>query len=178
LLSCWPRVQQALQAPNTLGGCFSSLAVATTAGALVVLWLLTPRSHDLTQALQLSSIFLQAQRSAPYALSTLNIGLALPSANASLAAFNGSGGSMPSSAITQPWMQQTLDNYPWLANATGNPADVVHGGYYMGVDYVKHTFPLATSMSMLAWSIVQFRPAFEQVGVTPANHIRDIIKSR
>jgi hypothetical protein len=141
----------------------SLLAAATAAGALLVLWLLTPRSHNLTQALQLSSIFLQAQRSTPYALSTINIGLVLPSANASMAAFNGSGGHIPSVASTQSWMQQAFENYPWLVNATGNPADLVHGGYYMGVDYVKHTFPLATSMSMLAWSLLRFRPAFEQV---------------
>jgi hypothetical protein len=140
-----------------------TLHVFVAAGALLVLWLLTPRSHDLVQALQLSSIFLQAQRSTPYALSTLNIGLALPSANASMAAFNNSGGSMPSFAKTEPWMQEALDNYPWLANATGNPTDLVHGGYCMGVDYVKHTFPLATSMSMLAWSILQFKQAYEQV---------------
>jgi hypothetical protein len=150
--------------PGYLSACCCT--ATTVAGALVVLWLLTPRSHDLVKALQLSSIFLQAQRSTPYALSTLNIGLALPSGNASAVAFNSSGGSMPSSAITEPWMQQALDHYPWLTNATGNPADLVHGGYYMGVDYVKHTFPLATSMSMLAWCLLRFRPAFEQVRAT------------
>jgi hypothetical protein len=139
-------------------------SAALSAGALIVLWLLTPRSHNLPQALQLSSIYLQAQRSTPYALSTLNIGLALPSANASAAAIQyGSGGSMPSAARTEPWMQQALDYYPWLTNATGNPLDLVHGGFYLGADYVKHTFPLATSMSMLAWSILQFKESYEKV---------------
>lgn len=136
-----------------------------------MLWLLTPRHHDLVQALQLSSGFLQAQRSAPYPLTATNIATVRPSANTSvLAAFqNGTAfnGSMPSPAVAKddPWILQALDSYPWLANATGNPMDLVHGGFYMGADYVKHSFPLATSMSMLAWSLLQFRQIYEQVGV-------------
>lgn len=61
-------------------------------------------------------------------------------------------------------MSTALELYPWLkAGATGNPADLVQGGYYMAADYVKHTMPLATSMAMLAWSLIEFVAGFEQV---------------
>lgn len=33
----------------------------------------------------------------------------------------------------------------------------------MGGDYVKHSFPLAASMMTLAWSLLHFGPAYQQV---------------
>jgi hypothetical protein len=34
----------------------------------------------------------------------------------------------------------------------------------MGGDYVKHSFPLATNMAMLAWSLLRFGTAYREVG--------------
>lgn len=39
------------------------------------------------------------------------------------------------------------------------------GGIYMGGDYVKHSFTLAASMMTLAWSLLHFGPAYQQVCV-------------
>lgn len=36
----------------------------------------------------------------------------------------------------------------------------------MGGDYIKHTFALATSMTMLAWSLLRFGPAYQGVRST------------
>lgn len=33
----------------------------------------------------------------------------------------------------------------------------------MGGDFVKHSFPLASSMTLLAWSLLRFGPAYQQV---------------
>jgi hypothetical protein len=52
--------------------------------------------------------------------------------------------------------------YPWL-NASGT-ADAVPGGFYMGADYVKYGPPVASSMALLAWSVVEFGQGYEQVG--------------
>lgn len=54
-----------------------------------------------------------------------------------------------------------LKAYPWLQPSAN--ADPVPGGYYMGADYVKYSFPLASSMSLLALSIITFPTAFNQV---------------
>lgn len=39
--------------------------------------------------------------------------------------------------------------------------DAVPGGFYMAADYVKHTHPMATSLSLLAWSLVEFKAGYE-----------------
>lgn len=135
-------------------------------GAVIVLWLLTPPSHNLTHALQLSSIFLQAQRCTPEALTNQTIAAVLPSGIASL-------NNTATGITAEPWMDQALHFYPWLgAAATGDPADTVQGGYYMGADYVKHSLPLATSMSMLAWSLMAFKPGFDKVSCVPSPYNR------
>lgn len=59
----------------------AAAAVAVAAAAVIVLWLLTPPSHNLEQALQLSSMFLQAQRSTAAALTNTTIANILPSAS-------------------------------------------------------------------------------------------------
>jgi hypothetical protein len=40
---------------------------------------------------------------------------------------------------------------------------VLQGGFFMGGDYVKHSFPMAGSMTLLAWSLLRFGPAYQQV---------------
>ncbi len=37
-------------------------------------------------------------------------------------------------------------------------------GVYDYVDYVKYSFPLATSMTMLAWSLVEFSGGYAAAG--------------
>jgi hypothetical protein len=39
----------------------------------------------------------------------------------------------------------------------------VQGGFFMGGDYVKHSFPLAINMMMLAWTLMRFEPAYQKV---------------
>lgn len=45
------------------------------------------------------------------------------------------------------------------------PGDPVPGGFWMSADNVKYTAPMATSLSLLAWSVVEFRDGYKaQVG--------------
>lgn len=44
--------------------------------------------------------------------------------------------------------------------------DAVPGGFYMGADYVKHTHPMATSLSLLAWSLVEFKAGYQVLPAT------------
>jgi hypothetical protein len=37
----------------------------------------------------------------------------------------------------------------------------------MGGDYVKHSFPLATNMMLLAWTLMRFESAYEKVCLVP-----------
>lgn len=48
----------------------------------------------------------------------------------------------------------TLSAFPWLPPSSGL-ADPVPGGFYSDASYVKFSLPLATSMTMLAWSLVR-----------------------
>lgn len=48
--------------------------------------------------------------------------------------------------------------------AFGRGSDAVPGGFYMGPDYVKHSLPLATSLSTLAWSLLTFGPGYAAAG--------------
>ncbi|KAI8475596.1 MAG: Six-hairpin glycosidase-like protein [Monoraphidium minutum] len=58
--------------------------------------------------------------------------------------------------------------YPWLQvrAAAGDP---VPGGYFMaGSDYVKHSFPTAWAVALLAWQLTAFPRGFEAAGQTAA----------
>jgi hypothetical protein len=48
--------------------------------------------------------------------------------------------------------------------------DAVRGGFYMGADYVKYTTPMATSLSLLAWSMVEFKGGFKEQVCTITCH--------
>lgn len=39
--------------------------------------------------------------------------------------------------------------------------DAVSGGFYMDSTYVKHTMPMATSLSLLAASLVEFNSGYQ-----------------
>lgn len=43
----------------------------------------------------------------------------------------------------------------------------LQGGLFMGGDYVKHSFPLATNMMLLAWTLMRFESAYEKVCLVP-----------
>jgi hypothetical protein len=55
----------------------------------------------------------------------------------------------------------TRASYPWLEPISGMD-DPIKGGFYMAADYVKYSMPIATSMTVLALSLVSgysIRPA-------------------
>ncbi|XP_077227047.1 endoglucanase 12-like [Tasmannia lanceolata] len=48
------------------------------------------------------------------------------------------------------------------------------GGYYDAGDNIKFHFPMAFSMSMLSWSVIEYSQKYQAIG--EYNHIRDLIK--
>lgn len=57
----------------------------------------------------------------------------------------------------------------------GSDVDVdLAGGYYDAGDHVKFGFPMAGSMTMLSWSAIQYRDAYQQSGQLP--FVLDAIK--
>ncbi|XP_020680103.1 endoglucanase 12 [Dendrobium catenatum] len=70
---------------------------------------------------------------------------------------------------------------PWRGdsglNDGVNQTDLNHGlvgGYYDAGDNIKFHFPLAFSMSLLSWSVVEYSSKYKALG--EYDHIRDIIK--
>ncbi|PKA66722.1 Endoglucanase 12 [Apostasia shenzhenica] len=70
---------------------------------------------------------------------------------------------------------------PWRGNSGlsdgVNQTDLHHGlvgGYYDAGDNIKFHFPMAFSMSMLSWSVVEYSSKYKALG--EYEHIRDIIK--
>ena len=43
-------------------------------------------------------------------------------------------------------------------------SDPVPGGYFMGSDYVKHSFPLSSSLTTLSWSLLTFSAGYAAAG--------------
>ncbi len=72
----------------------------------------------------------------------------------------------------------TTNRVSWRGDSALNDgADVgrdLTGGYYDAGDHVKFGFPMASSMTMLAWGAVQYRDAYQQSGQLP--YILDAIK--
>lgn len=70
---------------------------------------------------------------------------------------------------------------PWRGNSGLNDGvgetDLKHGlvgGYYDAGDNIKFHFPMAFSMSLLSWSVVEYSSKYKDLG--EYDHIRDIIK--
>jgi len=117
------------------------------AGAVVALWLLTPSTHDLTGALQLSSTFLQAQRAlGPEAVA-------------------GYTGTLPTySLLNLKDVRLTdtgLERYPWLKEGpTDHAADLVQVGllkvasgcsvFLTGKGFEGHTY-IVVLVLLLLW---------------------------
>ena len=63
------------------------------------------------------------------------------------------------------------DNYPvrWRQSAHENDGRQcgldLEGGYYDAADYMKYTFPLAWTMTMLSWSALEHRSTLEDLGL-------------
>lgn len=57
----------------------------------------------------------------------------------------------------------TAATFPWL-EATSAVSDPVYGGMYMSSDYTKYSFPMATSMTLLAWSLLEFSGGYAAGG--------------
>ncbi|KAG0499825.1 hypothetical protein HPP92_004516 [Vanilla planifolia] len=70
---------------------------------------------------------------------------------------------------------------PWRGNSGlsdgVNQTDLNHGlvgGYYDAGDNIKFHFPMAFSMSLLSWSVVEYSDKYKALG--EYDHVRDIIK--
>jgi len=48
------------------------------------------------------------------------------------------------------------------------------GGYYDAGDAIKFNFPASFAMTMLSWSVIEYRAKYEAAG--ELNHVKDIIK--
>lgn len=48
------------------------------------------------------------------------------------------------------------------------------GGYYDAGDNIKFHFPMAYAMTMLSWSVIEYRHKYE--AIDEYNHVRDLIK--
>ncbi len=48
------------------------------------------------------------------------------------------------------------------------------GGYYDAGDAIKFNFPQSFAMTMLSWSVIEYRKKYEDAG--ELNHVKDIIK--
>jgi hypothetical protein len=60
-----------------------------------------------------------------------------------------------------------------LADGLQQGVDLV-GGYYDAGDNVKFHFPLAFSMTMLSWSVIEYSAKYKAVG--EYDHVRELIK--
>eukprot|EP00878_Enallax_costatus_P018168 GHUV01019116.1.p1 GENE.GHUV01019116.1~~GHUV01019116.1.p1 ORF type:complete len:324 (+),score=74.13 GHUV01019116.1:1555-2526(+) len=56
-------------------------------------------------------------------------------------------------------------DYPWLQTPAQLANETMTGGYYVGSDYVKYSMPIATTMTMMAWSMLEFPKGFAAAGV-------------
>lgn len=74
------------------------------------------------------------------------------------------------------------NNVSWRGNSCVNDgksdsSDLfkdLSGGYYDAGDAIKFNFPQAFAMTMLSWSVVEYRGKYEAAG--ELNHVKDIIK--
>ncbi|KAJ1427091.1 Six-hairpin glycosidase superfamily [Sesbania bispinosa] len=64
------------------------------------------------------------------------------------------------------------NNVPWRGNSCLQ--DGVVGGYYDAGDAIKFNFPASFAMTMLSWSVIEYRAKYEVAG--ELSHVKDIIK--
>ena len=70
---------------------------------------------------------------------------------------------------------------PWRGNSAMNDGSTLPdvkgglvGGYYDAGDNIKFHFPLAFSMTLLSWSVVEYGDRYKAVG--EYDHVRELIK--
>ncbi|KAF4403658.1 hypothetical protein CsatB_023401 [Cannabis sativa] len=73
------------------------------------------------------------------------------------------------------------NNVSWRGNSCthdGKEGDSImkdlSGGYYDAGDAIKFNFPMAFSMTMLSWSVIEYSGKYEAAG--ELNHVKDVIK--
>lgn len=73
------------------------------------------------------------------------------------------------------------NNVSWRGNSCtrdGKAGDAIlkdlSGGYYDAGDAIKFNYPMAFSMTMLSWSVIEYSAKYEAAG--ELNHVKDIIK--
>ncbi|KAL1534964.1 cellulase [Salvia divinorum] len=74
------------------------------------------------------------------------------------------------------------NNVSWRGNSCVNDGKSdsstlfkdLSGGYYDAGDAIKFNFPQAFAMTMLSWSVIEYKGKFEAAG--ELNHVKDIIK--
>ena len=59
-------------------------------------------------------------------------------------------------------------------NGTGFSKEGLVGGYYDAGDNAKFHFPMAFAMTMLSWSVIEYRQKYEAIG--EYQHTRDLIR--
>jgi len=59
-------------------------------------------------------------------------------------------------------------------DAIGGPASNLSGGYYDAGDNIKFGFPGAYAMTLLSWSVIEYKAKYEAAG--ELDHIKKIIK--
>lgn len=73
------------------------------------------------------------------------------------------------------------NNVSWRGNSCTRDGDKgntlfkdLSGGYYDAGDAIKFHFPMAFSMTMLSWSVIEYSAKYEAAG--ELNHVKDVIK--
>lgn len=69
------------------------------------------------------------------------------------------------------------NNVTWRASSAlhdGDPTSDLSGGYYDAGDNIKFGFPGAFTITILSWSVIEYKEKYEAMG--ELNHVRDLIK--
>ena len=77
-----------------------------------------------------------------------------------------SGKLLPSNRV--PWRKDSA------LNDRGDSGEDLTGGWYDAGDHVKFGFPMAFSVTMLSWGLVEYKDAYEDAG--ELNYMLDCIK--
>ena len=77
-------------------------------------------------------------------------------------------GDLPESEMRIKWRKDSA------MNDKGNNGEDLTGGYYDAGDFVKFGFPMAESMTMLAWGGIEYAQGYVKAGMM--DYLRDAVK--